>query len=433
MMADRWPRVQFVDAPDLSANVRYDLNDGDAGPLAEGWSLGSPALQGDPDSVGTKWLPRELSFTQAIDGSISEGRDVEWHINALRREMYRRSNWLLFHLSPEKPPVWFQTYRSDSGPLDFDELFDNQDQHDWELPVKLAARPWAIGERVTHTFNYQTNPRTDRGTVEDGRLSLQLPQIKGELPPPLRVKWSVLASSGTSYRTVKDGWFAVSPTSQQTHIYWYLPVNGTAPSAVPPGRYRVVAMYDTAGGPQRFGISLDGGTTPIWTTNAPVTTGRTLTVISGMTYQWRDLGEITIRSSDGEPIAPYLKFDTTGIGGSPHWAVQLIPILEDGVDELASIMEKVSAPTAAGTSSNIYPDYFVLDDSEDHDHQCIRNASTTIPGNLLPARVSGASRLLAHPQWENRLYLLGNTAVDGSGVAQVEVSYRPLYTDVANL
>lgn len=423
-MTDGWPRVQFVESPDIDADVRYDLNDGTAGPLADGWSLGSPSLEGDPDSIGTEWNYRELSFTQSIRGQRT---DVMWHINALRREMYRRSNWLLFQLDPGSAPVWFQTYRSASGSLSFDRVYvdGNERPDDWEIEVRLRARPWAVGEEVTFTRSYALDPNPSGGNpAYDGRFGFFLPTIKGDVPTPATVKWSV------ANRTVADGWLSVSPTVDQTRTIWWKPgAAGTAPSSVVPGRYRVVTLFSGVG-PSRFGVSADGGVTTLWNTDATVTSSR-YAVPSGSApniYWFRDLGDVTIRSSDGAAIAPYIKLDLTGVLAGDNYAIFLVPILQEDVGELASVMSAITAPRGGPTAAT----YVQIDDSDEHDHQWVYINGTDPRGSVFAPGVSGASQLMLHPQWENQVNSFGrHVSTDYTRIGLLTFTYRPRYTDLA--
>lgn len=420
-----WPRLRFVDAAEVSANVRYDLNSGPSAPLADGWSMGVPSLDGDPDALGVEWGRRTLSFTQRVYG---EREDALSHLNRLRRELYRRRNWLLVQLGPSSAPVWLRTYRSASGALDFEHVYNDDRPDYWTLGMEIAADAWAVGETVSFGLEYSLNPFA--GT---DRLGVWLPPIQGEVATPLRVTQYGMRPT-LVYGTARDGFFAASPVPAQTASaapYWTYAAAGTgtvrkgaAPSSVLPGRYRVVVAHQgAAGGSHRWGISVDGGTTAVWTTATAVTSWRTLTAISSTTYVWYDLGEVTIRSATGAAVTPYVWHTWTGTSAA-QVATMLIPITQDEVGEQAQVMAMVSAPTAYGSPLR---DRIVIDDSDDHDHHVLRD------DYALPTTPAGASRLLAYPQYENRLTLLGRLDADGSSLAtpMVDVSYRPRYTDLA--
>src|SRR5690606_10609402 len=98
-MTSIYPLVQFVDAPDPSATVRFDFNargtwaDDEVRPNHDGFSIGVPQLIGEPDSVAVEYDLRTLSFSLMVAGSrlvaLRAQRD-------LAREILRPSNWLMF-------------------------------------------------------------------------------------------------------------------------------------------------------------------------------------------------------------------------------------------------------------------------------------------------------------------------------------------------
>lgn len=409
-----WPQVQFVESPDEASAIRYDFNDaeGVAVVLADGWSLGVSSLSGDPDGISVDFGFRELSFTQEIRGSRLEALSL---LNALSREVLRRRNWLRFQLDSTTDPVWFHTYRSLPDQLVFDHIYVDADRPDrWSIGVKLDADSWAVGAEVSHgpvEYHYDYPANTPW-------LGFFLPQIKGDIAVPLRVAWA--KSSGST--GLDDGFLAVSPTATQSRTVWTFPspstvqvVKAAAPSDVPPGRYRVLSVYPSgAGGDHRFGVSYDGGTTPAWLTDAPVNDYRTLS----SAHDWADLGILTVGSSDGDPITPYIWYDWTGTSGADV-AVILVPLAEDAAGEPATVMDVISGPSWAGSIGG--GQNFLIDDSDDHDHQSIRGS------NVLPAVVKGASQIIGHPQLENLVTILG----DHPGGAELTFKYRPRYLNLA--
>lgn len=179
-----YPLVRFVASPDVSAAVRFDFNaagtwaDDDVWPDHDGFSLGVPELEGDPDGVGVEFGLRELSFNFVVRGSDQAAAKV---LSALSREILRATNWLMFQKSPDVSPVWFKTYRSQPGDLDLDNAPNDLPGQWFGVGVTLAADPYAYGARVdldpVTIYNDPAAPLNP--------MSYVLPEIKGDAPAPL--------------------------------------------------------------------------------------------------------------------------------------------------------------------------------------------------------------------------------------------------------
>lgn len=180
----RYPLVKWVDAPTLTANELFDFNS-DTGsaltwPLHDGWSVGVPSFDGDPDSVGVEYGYRTLKFTLAVSGAKEAALAKQ---SALAKEVFRRRSWVMFQINAFTKPVWFRTYRSEPGDLSFD-LFRNGDGVDeWHIGVTMSADAFAYGARVTiPQFIIGNN------TTATNPMRYTLPTIQGDAPTALRVK-----------------------------------------------------------------------------------------------------------------------------------------------------------------------------------------------------------------------------------------------------
>lgn len=173
-----YPLIRFVDDPSTDADVRLDLNP--HGYKSE-LSIGAPEFSGDPDSINAQLGLRRVSFVFYVDGDKSFAREQQ---SKLARELMRSRNWLMFQLSPSSPPCWFRTYRSSNVDVSFEHVHSATEGDFWSLPLEIDADPDIWGELVElPTVTINNNP------ADDGTF-LTLPEIKGDLPAPLRVTLS---------------------------------------------------------------------------------------------------------------------------------------------------------------------------------------------------------------------------------------------------
>lgn len=279
-----YPLVQFVAAPEPEAEVLFDFNDhyglwgGAVTEVeAEGWSIGVPQIEGASDSVGVEWGDRSLTFTLRVRGSRYAALQVQ---SLLARQILRVRNWLMFQLDPMSAPVWFHTYNSQPGELSFDQVYLERAEDTWRIGVKLDAEPFAYGQRVSlGPFTINNNP-----AAAANPCCCVLPEILGDAPAPLRIAAAFSVARHQSdilwaaspvpanYQPVVwqigdgDGWTADVDTaaaaassafsggsyrevSFATTAGLARRLYGTAPAAIPRGRYRVflrVARSDTA-------------------------------------------------------------------------------------------------------------------------------------------------------------------------------------------
>jgi hypothetical protein len=191
-----YPVAQFVSAPDVDADVRFDLNSdfGDAKCTlnADGFSLGAPTLDGDPTAVGAVYGERTLTLTPRLTGTKGA---VLTALTGLSRELLRSENWFLFQLDEHSPRLWFKLYRSPPQPLSLDEVdVEGRNPDVWTVSLSLVADAMALGE--WETIPAATITQAPSGT---NPLCYSLPAIKGDAPTYLRVSLTPQADSTAMY------------------------------------------------------------------------------------------------------------------------------------------------------------------------------------------------------------------------------------------
>ena len=207
-----YPIVQLVSVPESGATVRFDFNNAGAWsdtqtwPLHDGFTIGPPQLQGDPGNYGNQYGPRSLEFNLIVSGTFADAARIS---SRLALELGWRRNWLLFQLSPFSTPVWFHTYRTTPGALDFSRLLGTSDAQEacFGIGVSMAADPFACGERIVlDTYTIKNDMRASSGNA----LSVVLPEILGDAPAPLRLEMTAeethdIPSPMISVTPVPDG------------------------------------------------------------------------------------------------------------------------------------------------------------------------------------------------------------------------------------
>lgn len=291
-----FPEVQFVAAPEDGAEVLFDFNDNfglaPAQIIAGSFSLGTPTVEGDPDGLGVKYGPREVSFSLLVFGSRYAAMETQAVL--ARTFMLRRRGWLRVKLDEFMSPVWLRTYTPTPAELDFSLIQPDSTEDAWQIEVTVAAEPFIRGERVTlWTGQIQDNPASTGNPTQ-----ALMPEVVGDAPAPLRIEatfgaprdqhdilWATSAVP-SDYEPIVwqigtgDGWTVSSDTTAPVTNSAYsggsyrsvtfastaLPVvrlSGYPPS-IQPGRYKVFlrAARNSSSGvfSMRFGHTRDGGT-----------------------------------------------------------------------------------------------------------------------------------------------------------------------------
>lgn len=177
----QYPLLRLVSEPSLSAEIRFDFNDGPCWYTAESLTLGVPPMLGDPGGVGVEYGSAVHEFTVWVEGSEPDALRRQ---SQLARELTREHTYLLYQLSVTSPPVWWRIVRSTPGGVSGTHVYRDRDPQRWQLAVRLVTAPddpFGMGEQVTHAVTITNDPAT-------GGLVAELPPIKGDAPAPLVVE-----------------------------------------------------------------------------------------------------------------------------------------------------------------------------------------------------------------------------------------------------
>ena len=181
-MTSLYPRIQFVDAPNVGATVIADLNEVatvDVEALHEGFTLGVPDLRGEAGRRGRSWGKRRLQVPLHVTGP----RDAALAAHRRLARVATRDGWLLYQLDAVTPPVWFRTYATQPTPVEFEEVYVGRRTKDvWAFTLPLDADPFGVGAEVT------LGPYTVQNTPTSGGMKVTIPAIGGDLPAPARVE-----------------------------------------------------------------------------------------------------------------------------------------------------------------------------------------------------------------------------------------------------
>lgn len=183
--------IQFVDGPTVSATVRLDLNDDDGALHVRNvdWSparlsrvqvsnmLSDGGYVG-PSSYGLRTLVLDMDLLQTTQDAWAGS------YQALKRELDRATNWLMFKPTGATFPVFFKTYRSDVASLE--EVYSAAAFR--QASVEVIAEPFAYGERETITVGTVNN---DPAAGSNG-CYFDVAGIKGDVAAPM-----VLVDTGT--------------------------------------------------------------------------------------------------------------------------------------------------------------------------------------------------------------------------------------------
>lgn len=331
-----YPAVMFVDAPSLTANVRFDCNS-DFGPATcrvehEGFTLGAPTILGDPDAVRAALGFRTPQLPLQIRGPKAAAFDVR---TALSRELLRPTNWLQVQLDDLSDVFWLKTYRGEYGALDLQFVRQDSDTDVWRLPVSVDAEALFYDQEVTlGPFAVTQTP--------DGSYPMRivLPEIEGDAPTPLRVTitpdstagggaaaesaWLIGCIAGKTSMSdlvvdigTGDGFTAGTGTAAGTANAFYFGgtrrvvtltaaeaattqrLSGSLPD-LPLGRYKVLMRYEADGSTTVdknyvFGLRTAAtGSGPFSSTPTTQVTVRAGVGTALVRRGWVDLGDITI-------------------------------------------------------------------------------------------------------------------------------------------
>lgn len=195
---------RFVDKPELAAAVLLDMNDGMRFKTLGGefFKLPSPPLE---RSIATNNLTdgglltnttaglRELPFTVELTDPTESGRIAQ--LDALKRELSKPSNLIMYQPAAGSFPVFFRTLRSD--------LYEPDQQFipgvAWRIECSVLAEPYAIGLRHDITVAAVVNNDPAAAT---NPCRLDITGVRGDSPAPALARVTG-GAAGTIYQVAQ--------------------------------------------------------------------------------------------------------------------------------------------------------------------------------------------------------------------------------------
>jgi hypothetical protein len=192
---------KFVDQPITSPTVLFDMNNGTTTRLLDkdGPQMPAPPLR---RSIATNAMTdggvltsaaydlRELTFTVWLNGPTLTDKITQ--LDALKRELAKPSNLLMFTPPGGSNPVFFQTIRSDEYVPDY----RGAARTDWRIKCTVLAQPFAIGvRRDLATVTVTNDPAAGANPT---RWDIAGSSIAGDSPTPAFMRISNLGAGGTA-------------------------------------------------------------------------------------------------------------------------------------------------------------------------------------------------------------------------------------------
>jgi hypothetical protein len=153
-----FPIVRFVDKMSAAPVIGLDLNDDDPIRTSNNdFTIGAPSFDGDPLSVGVKLGYRTLTLRCRVYDSNAVALVA---YSALAKQIIAPSNVLMVQLDSKQPPVFFRTYRTQPGEIDFTNVkaIGAGGQSYYQLSVTLTADHAAYGLPETNTVTISNDP-----------------------------------------------------------------------------------------------------------------------------------------------------------------------------------------------------------------------------------------------------------------------------------
>lgn len=457
---------KFVDQPIASPSVLFDMNNGtttrllDPGPEMPAPPLRRSVAQNAMTDGGiltsAAYDLRELKFTVWLNGAGQAAQIAQ--LDALKRELAKPSNLLMFTPPGGSNPVFFRTIRSDEYLPDY----QGAASVNWKIQCSVLAEPFAIGiRRDLSTVTVTNDPASGANPT---RWDIAAANIVGDSPTPGFVRISNLGAGGTAIlaqRTVNNPtaltvfgqaesatlgtdttvWSnaimsggsgtatSFATTSMVTRLTFTLP-SATSSEALR-GRYRVLLRVHT------------GGTSATYLIRYAQYTGASQSIITGpqvsykanTIWQFLDLGIIEFPGFQAPSSLGYS-------GLTPGLATASLAIQASrsgGLDNLD--MDYVYLMPAdermCTVSQTASMGYVVLDGPQDATYGMAAGSSPF--AGTIPARViDNAGGMVPHigglpmlvPGVTNRMYMLVDKA-DITTTKTVDISYWPRWREVA--
>jgi hypothetical protein len=197
---------KFVDQPTLTPATLFDMNN---------WSMGCIVDMGDDGSkfdISPPPLRRIKATNNLTDGALNtvisyDNRILKFSLgigpgtkaaktillNNLMSELYKPSNLIMYQPDSTRPPVFFQTIRSD------DVVIRNQGSgisEVWGVDLNVEAKPFAIGARIDLS---QVTVSNDPSAASGNKSFWDITGIVGDVPTPAFMQISDLGAGGKAY------------------------------------------------------------------------------------------------------------------------------------------------------------------------------------------------------------------------------------------
>ena len=451
---------KFVDQPIASPTVLLDMNNGTTTRI-QGLQMPAPPLRrsvasnamGDGGIVSSAAYDlRELKFTAFLNGPTLTDKVAQ--LDALKAQLAKSSNLLMFMPPGGSTPVFFHTVRSD----DYLPDYAGAARAEWYIQCSILAQPFAIGIRrdlaqvtVTNDPAAGTNP-----------TRWDMTGIVGDSPTPAFVRLQGLGAGGTAIlgqRTVNNPTAvtvfaqAEAATKSSDTTTWSNAVmsggSGTASSftsstlatrltfTVPTassaealrGRYRVFLRVHTGG------TSADYVVRYLQNQGGDGINGPQLSYHANTVWQFLDLGVLDFPAFPTPAGVGYsgltpalatsqLAIQASRADGSDNLDVDYVYLMP--ADERICIVRQTSAVG-----------YIVIDGPNDATYG-MAAGSSPFSGTLSSRVVDNAGGLVSRmgsapvlvPGVTNRWYLLVDKA-DVTTTKTVDVSYWPRWREVA--
>lgn len=188
---------RFVDQPTASPTVLLDMNDGGAWKLLgdDFFKLPSPPLK---RSIAANMMVdggmlnasaydlRTITFTLELTGATEAAREAQ--VDALKAQLAKPTNLLMFQSELSAHPVFFRTLRSDEYDLNTQFIPGTT----WRIDCNILAEPFAIGARRDLSTVTVTNDPAAASVPSRWDIT----GIVGDAPTPAFVKIGTALGGG---------------------------------------------------------------------------------------------------------------------------------------------------------------------------------------------------------------------------------------------
>lgn len=374
------PSIQFTTASsDDGGRVLFDCDGEGPGWRTyvehDGFTLGVPDYEGEPDSYGGQWGTRTISFTLIVEGSVKAALRQQ---AALARVLLRRRNvFLRYQHNDGEWTVFWPLLQAEPGALDFSDVTDDDLRPDfWRIPISLPAEAFGLQERKWLLGSESGGVTIGNDPSAVGGVMVDLPAVQGDAPMPLRIDivpsiawdgyrplmsvaaldepddyptapilWrssAFTAGADTSAATPGSAWIGPGrrTVSFATQAGLVTRLSGPVPTVPPLGRYQVFARVgrsDAASGfelrlGQRYGLG-----NVLW--GSTVRHARGTTTGSDGAIAWVPLGSFTF------PLGADPQRDDPSAVSTPSIELQVARVAGSGsaeVDALLLVPEEIA-------------------------------------------------------------------------------------------